>query len=58
MVPVYGWIEHASDRHGQYNPMWMGWNIIIGVPSDTPIVGYGGHTVNFALVCSSLVAGI
>src|SRR5262245_6161329 len=47
LVPVYGWIEHASDRRGQYNPMWMGWNIIIGVPSDMPIVGYGGHTVNF-----------
>ena len=47
VVPVYGWVEHASDRHGQYNPMWMGWNIIIGVPSDMPIVGYGGHTVNF-----------
>ncbi len=47
VVPVYGWLEHASDRHGQYNPMWMGWTLIIGVPSDMPIVGYGGHTVNF-----------
>jgi glycogen phosphorylase len=27
--------------------MWMGWNIIIGVSSDMPIVGYGSHTVNF-----------
>lgn len=46
IVPVYGRVEHGIDRAGGYNPMWMDWKIIIGVPHDMPIVGYGGHTVN------------
>ena len=47
LIPVYGRIEHAIDRHGHYNPMWMDWKILIGVPYDLPIVGYGGQTVNY-----------
>src|SRR5574337_851651 len=46
IVPVYGRVEHGIDRTGGYNPMWMDWKIIIGVPHDMPIVGYGGNTVN------------
>jgi starch phosphorylase len=46
LVPVYGRIEHSLDRGGGYNPMWMDWRLIIGVPYDVPIVGYGGRTVN------------
>ncbi|MBN1824826.1 MAG: glycogen/starch/alpha-glucan phosphorylase [Candidatus Eisenbacteria bacterium] len=46
IVPAYGRLEHTSDREGGYNPMWMDWSILIGVPYDMPIVGYGGRTVN------------
>lgn len=46
MVPVYGHIEHSSDKRGGYNPMWLGWRLIVGVPHDFPIVGHGGRTVN------------
>jgi starch phosphorylase len=46
IVPVYGRVEHGIDRAGGYNPMWMDWKIIIGVPHDMPIIGYGGNTVN------------
>jgi starch phosphorylase len=46
LIPVYGRIEHGEDRHGLYNPMWMDWRLILGVPHDMPIVGYGGRTVN------------
>jgi glycogen phosphorylase len=46
VIPVYGRIEHAVDRRGNYNPMWMDWKVLIGVPRDMPIVGYGGRTVN------------
>src|SRR5574337_1669708 len=46
IVPVYGHVEHAIDRAGGYNPMWMDWKIIVGVPHDMPIIGYGGRTVN------------
>jgi glycogen phosphorylase len=45
-IPIYGRIEHAQDKTGQYNPMWMGWKVLIGIPHDFPIVGQGGRTVN------------
>lgn len=47
LIPVYGRVEHALDRKGHYNPMWMDWKILVGVPYDFPIVGYGGRTVNY-----------
>ncbi len=53
IVPVYGRIEHFKDMHGNYNPMWMDWNILIGVPHDMPIVGYGGRTVNYLRLYSA-----
>lgn len=53
IIPVYGRLEHAVDREGSYNPMWMDWKILIGVPHDMPIVGYGGKTVNFLRLFSA-----
>ncbi len=46
MVPIYGRIEHSVDRQGGYNPMWMDWKVLRGVPHDMLIAGYGGLTVN------------
>ena len=46
LVPVYGRIEHGVDRKGGYNPMWMDWKVLIGIPHDMLISGYGGRTVN------------
>ena len=46
-MPLYGRIEHARDRAGNYNPMWLDWKMITGIPYDMPVVGYGGHTVNY-----------
>ena len=46
LIPVYGHIEHGVDRRGQYNPMWLDWRFLVGVPHDYPVVGYGGRTVN------------
>ena len=45
-VPIGGRIEHAEDLDGHYNPLWLDWRVIVGVPHDMPIVGYGGRTVN------------
>jgi len=53
LVPVYGHIEHAEDRHGNYNPMWLDWKVVIGVPHDMPVVGYGGNTVNWLRLYSA-----
>jgi glycogen phosphorylase len=46
-IPVYGRVEDATDRDGNYNPMWMDWRVLIGVPYDMPVVGYGAKTVNY-----------
>ena len=53
LIPVYGRIEHRIDRHGEYKPTWVDWRMISGVPSDLPIVGYGGHTVNYVRLYSA-----
>ena len=47
VVPVYGRIEHIRGRDGTYSPLWTDWRVLIGVPYDFPIVGYGGRTVNY-----------
>ncbi len=45
-VPIYGRIEHTVDSNGHYLPLWKDWKLIVGVPYDMPVVGYGGKTVN------------
>lgn len=46
-IPVYGRVEDGVDRDGNYNPMWMEWRILVGVPYDMPVIGYGAKTVNY-----------
>jgi glycogen phosphorylase len=53
VIPVYGRIEHRVDRRGEYKPVWVDWRTISGVPSDLPIVGYGGRTVNYVRLYSA-----
>lgn len=53
IVPVYGRIEHYQDKSGNDNPMWMDWKILIGVPHDMPVAGYGGNTVNYLRLFSA-----
>jgi len=53
LIPVYGRIEHRIDRDGEYKPTWVDWRMLSGVPSDLPIVGYGGRTVNYARLYSA-----
>ncbi|HVA76903.1 MAG TPA: glycogen/starch/alpha-glucan phosphorylase [Candidatus Binataceae bacterium] len=52
-IPVYGRIEHQIDRGGEYVPAWVDQRIIVGVPSDLPIAGFGGRTVNFVRLYSA-----
>ncbi len=52
-IPVYGRIEHRIDRKGEYNPSWVDKSVLIGVPYDLPIAGFGGHTVNFVRLYSA-----
>jgi glycogen phosphorylase len=53
LIPVYGRIEHRIDRDGEYRPTWVDWRMLAGVPSDLPIVGYGGRTVNYVRLYSA-----
>lgn len=46
VIPLYGRVEHAQDRDGNYCPRWVDWQAVVGIPSDLPIVGYGGQTTN------------
>jgi glycogen phosphorylase len=52
-IPLYGRIEDALAKDGTYNPMWVDWQIIMGVPYDLPVVGFGGHTVNYLRLYSA-----
>jgi starch phosphorylase len=53
IIPVYGRMEHYEDRYGNDHPMWMDWKILIGIPHDMPIVGFGGKTVNYLRLFSA-----
>ncbi|WP_202612735.1 glycogen/starch/alpha-glucan phosphorylase, partial [Vibrio toranzoniae] len=46
IIPLYGRIMEIKDQNGHYNPMWMDWKIIIGVPHDYLVSGYNNNTVN------------
>jgi starch phosphorylase len=53
MIPVYGRVDHGTDRNGDYNPMWLDWRVLMGVPHDFPIVSQDGQTVNFLRLFSA-----
>lgn len=53
IVPVYGRIEHGQDLSGGYNPMWLDWQVVVGMPCDVPVVGFGGNTVNYLRLFSA-----
>jgi glycogen phosphorylase len=45
MVPVFGQMSDPIEDD-RFDPLWLDWKLIIGVPHDMPIVGYGGKTIN------------
>ena len=53
VLPVYGRVEATYDKHGNYKPKWVDWKPLVGVPSDMPIVGFGGRTVNYLRLYSA-----
>jgi glycogen phosphorylase len=56
-IPLYGRVSHETTMDGQYNPVWMDWKVLVGVPYDLPIAGYGGHTVNVLRLFQARAAG-
>jgi starch phosphorylase len=52
-VPLYGRIEHTHGPNGEYRPLWVEQQVIIGVPFDMPVAGCGGNTVNYLRLYSA-----
>ena len=46
-VPLYGRIEHSRDSEGNRRQRWVDAKIVVGVPNDMPVAGFGGNTVNY-----------
>jgi len=53
IIPVYGQVFEQLDHGGAYNPSWMNWQTIIGVPYDIPIAGFEGKRTNFLRLYSA-----
>ncbi len=51
-VRLYGQVVN-DDPHGGYRPRWAGGEVVLGIPHDLPIVGYGGMTVNLLRLFSA-----
>ncbi|MGE3536816.1 MAG: glycogen/starch/alpha-glucan phosphorylase [Candidatus Tectimicrobiota bacterium] len=48
LVPLYGRIDYAQGK-----PRWVDWRVVVGLPADIPVVGYGGRTVNYLRLFSA-----
>jgi starch phosphorylase len=46
-VQLYGHIQSSRDSLGNRRQSWIDSKIVVGVPNDMPVAGYGGKTVNF-----------
>jgi glycogen phosphorylase len=53
LIPVYGRLEQTPGRTGRMRSQWVDAQILIGIPYDMPIVGYGGRTTNFLRLYSA-----
>ena len=52
-IPLYGRIEHSRDSEGNRKQRWIDCRIVVGVPSDMPVAGYRGQTVNYLRLFSA-----
>jgi starch phosphorylase len=52
-IPLYGRVETGRDSHGNLRQNWTNQKIVLGVPSDMPVVGWGGETVNYLRLFSA-----
>src|SRR6266481_389173 len=46
-IPLYGRLESTRDSEGNRRQKWLDNKIVVGVPNDMPVAGYGGRTVNY-----------
>src|SRR6266404_1802266 len=46
-IPLYGRLESTRDSEGNRRQKWLDYKIVVGVPNDMPVAGYGGRSVNY-----------
>lgn len=56
LIPIGGRVEHGEDAEGNYNPMWMDWRILVGIPHDYLVSGYQGSATNKLRLYSALAS--
>jgi starch phosphorylase len=47
VIPLYGRMESTRDSEGNRRQHWTDYQVVVGVPNDMPVSGFGGHTVNY-----------
>ena len=47
IIPLYGRVENARDPEANFRQEWLDHKIVLGIPSDVPVAGFNGTTVNF-----------
>jgi glycogen phosphorylase len=52
-VRLYGRVEQVFDALGHSRPTWTDTKMVLGVPHDIPIAGYGTRTVNLLRLWAS-----
>ena len=46
-IPLYGRLDSQRDADGKLKQTWTNYKVVVGSPTDMPIVGYLGQTVNW-----------
>ena len=46
-IPLYGRIDYTRDSEGNRVSRWTDYKVVVGVPNDMPVAGFGGQTVNY-----------
>ena len=52
-IPLYGRLDSQTDETGKLKQTWINYKIVVGSPTDMPIVGYLGQTVNWLRLFSA-----
>ena len=52
LVQLGGKVKHTYEN-GNHKAEWVDYNLIVGLPFDLPIIGYGGKTVNYLRLFSA-----
>jgi starch phosphorylase len=52
-IPVYGHLDQGDPTLGGQHGIWLDWRLLVGIPHDLPVAGFGGRTGNFLRLFSA-----